>query len=412
MVDENYRKYTRNFSLYLDSLDLNTVNQTKLLKEMRLLLLFNGDPDIQSFSDKKTALHVAAQLGNIELMDLLLSYNADINRADSNDWTALHYAANYNNNESVQFLLMHNADSKALNNKKQSALVLAIQQGNLASAELLALANSDVNAVDHEGNSPLHYAAVLEKSNAKKIVELLLLFGADINIKNKENKTPFMNSCSGPSSLVSDTLMLHGAEVTFDFLLPQARQDFFLRDIENIKKGKKKISALLNWPYPLHRIIMSFSDSNNILKALVEYCCSTNRSLSQKDQRGRTPLFLALATRNEKAVRLLLEHGADPLDDFSTDYNSLFLLKRIPRYLEKTDASYSETIERLMIRKSIGRLYAILEPLTRSPEERKFYNEKKEGFKFVINSDILHNIIYWVVFDIQNKNFYKFLSKP
>jgi ankyrin repeat protein len=47
---------------------------------------------------------------------------------------------------------------------------------------------SNVNERDESGNTPLHYT--IEKNN-KEITELLLLNGADINIKNNDNKIPY-----------------------------------------------------------------------------------------------------------------------------------------------------------------------------------------------------------------------------
>ena len=46
---------------------------------------------------------------------------------------------------------------------------------------------ADVNAKDDEGNTPLHYAAEYQNSNA---IKFLGSKGADVKAKNNENETP------------------------------------------------------------------------------------------------------------------------------------------------------------------------------------------------------------------------------
>ena len=52
---------------------------------------------------------------------------------------------------------------------------------------MLLAHDADIDVLDHEGNAALHIA--IEKKLVP-IVQCLVVFGCDINLKNKDGKTP------------------------------------------------------------------------------------------------------------------------------------------------------------------------------------------------------------------------------
>jgi ankyrin repeat protein len=70
-------------------------------------------------------IHVAADLGKIEILQILIEFGANINQKDSDGQTALHYAASNGYFEAVQYLLSSGIDSNILCNENQTALDLA-----------------------------------------------------------------------------------------------------------------------------------------------------------------------------------------------------------------------------------------------------------------------------------------------
>ena len=52
-----------------------------------------------------TALHIAALVGSLEIIKILLENGSDINATNKDGWNALHYAARYSNGLTVKFLL-------------------------------------------------------------------------------------------------------------------------------------------------------------------------------------------------------------------------------------------------------------------------------------------------------------------
>lgn len=84
------------------------------------------DPDVPRSLRDQTALHIAVQNGDIQMVRLLLGKGgADIALQDSRNNNAIHFAVEKGNVEVARKLLEKNADPKALNKEGRSAIDLA-----------------------------------------------------------------------------------------------------------------------------------------------------------------------------------------------------------------------------------------------------------------------------------------------
>lgn len=222
------RQDVKTIKYYLErGVDVNTVYGYSCTSLCWDYLSLGGEYDVIThgagsgeWSYSGTLLDVAVAKNNLQMINLLLNYGANVNIPINYGETPLAKAVGRKNLPMVKFLLAHGADVK----KDENALHAIIYQDNLEMVELLishgadidgrtllytAVVNgdeltstnerivklllahgADVNAQNKEGNTPLYGALLTSQKNKKNIVKLLLAHGADINIKNRSGVTP------------------------------------------------------------------------------------------------------------------------------------------------------------------------------------------------------------------------------
>lgn len=105
---------------------------------VQLLLSFGADLSAVDANMKATALHAAASLGHPEVMKILVEYGIKIDyKGPYNGYTALHDAVLQNNIEGVKILIKSGADINIKGKDGNTPLMLAKNQENLEIAEIL-----------------------------------------------------------------------------------------------------------------------------------------------------------------------------------------------------------------------------------------------------------------------------------
>jgi len=128
----------------------------------------------------------AIRFGDVARVKHLLSIQPElVSKRDKRGRTPLYRAADEGNKDVVQMLLSHKADINAKNDMGETPLNWMISVGNKKGAEVLLSFNADVNAGNSRGYTPLHYTAIM---NRKEIAELLLAHHADINARTGGGK--------------------------------------------------------------------------------------------------------------------------------------------------------------------------------------------------------------------------------
>lgn len=139
-----------------------------------------------------TPIHISAALGNIEMLKLLLNKfknpQPNVNLVTNNGSSVIHLSVSKNNYEMVKFLIEEcNASCDIKDKNGQSPLHRASSSGLIKIIEFLNDHNVDINDVDKNGWTPLHHA--LSECNGDAAV-LLVKLGANTEIKDNHEKKP------------------------------------------------------------------------------------------------------------------------------------------------------------------------------------------------------------------------------
>jgi hypothetical protein len=147
------------------------------------------------FGNGESPLMLAAEMGDKQLVALLLADGANVDSIDSVGNTPLHWAATGGNLEVAELMIARKLNVDVKNNAGQTPLHLAIKgpdpplnrgRHQYCSVVNMLLANhADINAQDDEGRTPLHYSI-----RFGALARLLLKKGSDPSIRDRSGETP------------------------------------------------------------------------------------------------------------------------------------------------------------------------------------------------------------------------------
>ena len=137
--------------------------------------------------DGVAMIHVACEVGDVELLNMLISFGADIEARDKEGCTPLHLAAYWGKVDNLQFLLAKGASVTAKDKDGWTALHHAARCGKVKPLELLQAQRAALDPGDKDGDTPLHISAMEGKV---KFVKALLEAGARADSHNNTNWSP------------------------------------------------------------------------------------------------------------------------------------------------------------------------------------------------------------------------------
>lgn len=140
-----------------------------------------------------TPLQVAANDGNVAVIDRLVNHGANVNAVGNCNQTALHLAAARGHAAASDYLMKHGANVNARNSNNHTPLHLAaIAAGNVDVLDSLMRHGADISAKDSSGYTALHKAAERANSVANSVpfINRLVEYGADVHARTEHGLTP------------------------------------------------------------------------------------------------------------------------------------------------------------------------------------------------------------------------------
>jgi ankyrin repeat protein len=229
--------------------------------------------------DGATALHWAAQNGDVETVDLLLQAGANRNAQDRYGFTPLYFGSANGNAAIVRKLLDRGADANAADADGETALMTATRAGDLDTIKALLQHGAKVNARDKvTQQSALMWAA---RANNLAATQLYIEYGAEVNAATRKGKTPAVRppGAGGGS---------HGLGIV--------RSGWPERGFQDATPGG--MTPLL------------YAARDGRLE-IARFLLAAKADLQQADVNGITPLVMAITNNHLALARLFVEKGAD-----------------------------------------------------------------------------------------------------
>ena len=287
---------------------------------------FQGHIFVNERALKTTPLHKAAESGNTDVLQKLINDGQDINQKDEHGMTPLHLAASQGRTEAVKLLLSNGAETDAKSRTGETPLELAARSGKPAIVALLIREGTGISArggsfqillhlllsrrhlIEDEyvsvptseeddiantaelliskGANPKDSALLLLAADQSlaKVVQLLLMHGANANSRDSKNYTPLHCAAVRGNTEIMKLLLDSGADIH--------------------AKGGDTLTT------PLHEAI-HYDWAGTHVKPVVQLLVDRGADVNAKDRNGVTPLHKAYCGRDEVEVaELLLNKGA------------------------------------------------------------------------------------------------------
>ena len=298
------------------------------------LLLESGSEIDMTDTEGITPLYVAAQEGHIEVAKCLIDYGSKVHQDKKSClfqkkkpclFADPLYAATKNGHIGVAKLLLDSGAEievasptpfipSSENSVRHSTihrntpLFVAVQNGNTGLIKLLLESGTLLNKANEYGETPLYIAA---QEGHTEVVKLLLELGAKVNYWNNEQTTPLFISVQKGHIEVVKLLLESGA------IVEQANKygmDPILYASYHLKNDLLEILVKYDAIYhnkvdpPLY--IAAKNGDISTVKLLLE---SGAKDVDYGNNKGMTPLYIALYCKNYVIAKILVKCGADPL---------------------------------------------------------------------------------------------------
>jgi ankyrin repeat protein len=277
----------------------------------------------------RTALIDAVKSSDHDALRALLKQNANINAAEGDGTTALHWASFRDDLDSADLLIRAGAKVNAANDLGVTPLWTAAQNGSEAMVRRLLTAGANPNTALLAGETPLMVAA---RSGNPAVVELLLGKGANINARGARAQTALMWAVAQKHPEVVKVLLAHHADISartetwsevmavtphgylgYNKAIPHGNDTalLFAAREGDFESAKLLVAAGANvndedaWGVSA-TALAAHSGFTDIVDFLLNKGADANA-----DKAGFSALHEAVMRRDEKLVKLLLDHGAN-----------------------------------------------------------------------------------------------------
>ena len=257
-----------------------------------------------------TLLHLAAAAegGNAEVIQAMVSRGCDINTVDNDGATPLHWAAGSGKTEATLELIRHGANRAVVAGAVGTPLHVAAGCGHVSTVKAMLKAGCPVGVVSSSGGSVLHAAA---KGGNAEVIQAMVSRGCDINAVDNDGWTPLHVAAVSGKTEATLELIRHGANRaivagTVGTPLHQAAGCGHVSTVKAMLKAGCPVGVVDSSG---GSVLHAAANGGNaeVVQAMVSRGCDINAV----DNDGWTPLHWAAGSGKTEAALELIRHGAN-----------------------------------------------------------------------------------------------------
>ncbi|XP_031786427.1 serine/threonine-protein phosphatase 6 regulatory ankyrin repeat subunit B isoform X2 [Nasonia vitripennis] len=321
--------------------NINSQSEIGIVGVVKMLIRKGARIDIAN-KHKENVSHLAAKHKKLDIMKIIPHNETTLNETDSEGNTVFHLlfenSLSFVKDQEFMNVFMHLLSLGIIidttNSVGKTPLQLAAENRQDQILHILLPYANIVGLRDNQGNSLLHcylqsiidYGTTSCEDNLA-IVQILLNKGAEVDATNVKGISP-----------VHMALKLRDRDIVLELLERINNAD--LCDI----KGRSLLHFLAANKYKSRTTSNSPENPQESIE-IAKKILAKNATIDKRDNRKRTPLHVAVTSRQSGLVQLLLEHGADPNAVDEQDDNALqFLVNSQSDQPEDLDVSIAEML--------------------------------------------------------------------
>ncbi|KAI9697405.1 MAG: hypothetical protein M1836_004683 [Candelina mexicana] len=289
-----------------------------LLDICKLLIDAKADPHAYNIL-RRTPLHLAAKHGREAVCKLLIDAGADVHSLTVRKATPLHLAAEGGHDTTCALLINSGAPIDATTSDGHTSLHSAAERAHVEALKTLLTSGGDKNVTDNEGSTPLHYAT---RKGFPQVLQILLHAGANPNIRDQQGRAPIHIASEEDKLVIAEELLKNGADP----------------DLECSATAKRPVL------YPLH-----LSQSGKMTRLLLAHSATPGKAVNYGDGRHYTVLMRAAHRKQILRVKALLQWcSADDIEIELDGQTALGIAKERARDMTKDAEAgwrYMEVVE-------------------------------------------------------------------
>ncbi|XP_026800459.2 CARD- and ANK-domain containing inflammasome adapter protein [Pangasianodon hypophthalmus] len=244
-----------------------------------------------------TLLHLAAEHGQVPVINFLLCQGAKLDLRDGLGRTALHKASEMGHTAAVVALVRAGADIYATDQASKTPQHLAAQNGHENAVRMLVV---EERRSFKNQTTFLHMAAVDDDS---VLAEILLRNGASVDTRDGQRKTALFHAISRGNEKTAAVLLQAGAQVDSGIIeaaFELNRKPVLSLLLRNIKTAmsRNEVKSIL------------FKAVQRNLDGIVAALIDSGADVNARNDLGYTPLLLAIELSNLEVFKVLISNKA------------------------------------------------------------------------------------------------------